>query len=102
MEVSEMKMFPVGEYQTESGKRAKVHEVNGAGIFSLLGAVEVRKGVWVQESWTPGGKVSVSTNYGHDLEAKPERIFVSEAGDICPANDRPVGVPGKVYERVLD
>jgi hypothetical protein len=95
-----MRAFKVGEeYQTKDGKLAKIYSTNGHPL-PLIGAVEIEWGKWIPVSWTVDGAAIGGERF--NLKPKKHQLFRSTAGMIwdLDKSERPVGVPGKIYEEV--
>jgi hypothetical protein len=96
-----VRSFKIGEeYQTKSGKLAKIYNMKGRHPLPLLGAIELERGEWAQASWGLDGVSDVWD--GFSLKPKKHQLFRSSAGAIwdLDMSERPVGVPGKIYEEV--
>jgi len=56
------------KYTTNDGKQVRIYSVDGGGRFPIHGATRKFGEEWVPSSWTPNGKISLSSDsYELDL-----------------------------------
>ena len=95
-------VWETGEYCTEGGQLAKVYNTQGVEGGELIGAVEVKKGVFKSMSWNARGKKDDGVDSVYDLVRRKRRIAVDATGRWWKTGDQPPYTPTLIFEEVVE